>query len=111
MSTTTPLLTSRLSVMMFLQFFIWGAWFATLGQCLGSNNLSGFGGDAYGTAPLGAIFAPLFLGIIADRFFPSQKVMGFLFLIGAVFLLLIPSTAEAAAKWTGGVDETNPKGK
>ena len=111
MSTTTPFLTSRLSVMMFLQFFIWGAWFATLGQCLGSNNLSEFGGDAYGTAPLGAIFAPLFLGIIADRFFPSQKVMGFLFLIGAVFLLLIPSTAEAAAKWTGGVDETNPKGK
>ena len=111
MSTTTPFLTSRLSVMMFLQFFIWGAWFATLGQCLGSNNLSEFGGDAYGTAPLGAIFAPLFLGIIADRFFPSQKVMGFLFLIGAVFLLLIPSTAEVAAKWTGGVDETNPKGK
>ena len=98
MSNSTPHLTSRLSVMMFLQFFIWGAWFATLGQCLGSNNLSGFGGDAYGTAPLGAIFAPLFLGIIADRFFPSQKVMGFLFLIGAVFLLLIPSTAEAAAK-------------
>ena len=111
MSNTTPFLTSRLSVMMFLQFFIWGAWFATLGQCLGSNNLSGFGGDAYGTAPFGAIFAPLFLGVIADRFFPSQKVMGFLFLIGAVFLLLIPSTAEAAAKWTGGVDETNPKGK
>ena len=94
MSTTTPFLTSRLSVMMFLQFFIWGAWFATLGQCLGSNDLSGFGGDAYGTAPLGAIFAPLFLGIIADRFFPSQKVMGFLFLIGAVFSLLIPSTAQ-----------------
>ncbi|MEC8657841.1 MAG: MFS transporter [Verrucomicrobiota bacterium] len=94
MSTTTPFLTSRLSVMMFLQFFIWGAWFATLGQCLGSNDLSGFGGDAYGTAPLGAIFAPLFLGIIADRFFPSQKVMGFLFLIGAVFLLLIPPTAQ-----------------
>ena len=111
MSNTTPFLTSRLSVMMFLQFFIWGAWFATLGQCLGSNNLSEFGGDAYGTAPLGAIFAPLFLGIIADRFFTSQKVMGFLFLIGAVFLLLIPSTAEAAAKWTGGVDETNPKAK
>ena len=94
MSTTTPFLTSRLSVMMFLQFFIWGAWFATLGQCLGSNDLSGFGGDAYGTAPLGAIFAPLFLGIIADRFFPSQKVMGFLFLIGAIFLLLIPPTAQ-----------------
>ena len=110
MSNSTPHLTSRLSVMMFLQFFIWGAWFATMGQCLGSIGLSGFNADAYGTAPLGAIFAPLFLGIIADRFFPSQKVMGFLFLIGAVFLLLVPSTAEAAAQWTGDPKE-NPKGK
>ena len=81
-----------------------------MGQCLGSIGLSGFNADAYGTAPLGAIFAPLFLGIIADRFFPSQKVMGFLFLIGAVFLLLVPSTAEAAAQWTGDPKE-NPKGK
>ena len=80
-----------------------------MGQCLGSIGLSGFNADAYGTAPLGAIFAPLFLGIIADRFFPSQKVMGFLFLIGAVFLLLVPSTAEAAAQWTGDPKE-NPKG-
>ena len=110
MSNSPPHLTSRLSVMMFLQFFIWGAWFATMGQCLGSIGLSGFNADAYGTAPLGAIFAPLFLGIIADRFFPSQKVMGFLFLIGAVFLLLVPSTAEAAAQWTGDPKE-NPKGK
>ena len=93
MPNSTPLLTSRLSIMMFLQFFVWGAWFATLGQCLGSNNLTAFAGDAYGTAPLGAIFAPLFLGIIADRFFPSQKVMAVLFLIGGVFLFLIPNAA------------------
>ncbi len=93
MSNSTPQLTSRLSIMMFLQFFVWGAWFATLGQCLGSNNLTAFAGDAYGTAPLGAIFAPLFLGIIADRFFPSQKVMAVLFLIGGVFLFLIPNVA------------------
>ena len=94
---------------MFLQFFLWGSWFATLGLCLGTNGFSEIIAKAYGTSPLGAIFAPLFLGIIADRFFPSQKVMGFLFLIGAVFLLLIPSTAEAAAKWTGDPDEPNPK--
>ena len=93
MPNSTPQLTSRLSIMMFLQFFVWGAWFATLGQCLGSNNLTAFAGDAYGTAPLGAIFAPLFLGIIADRFFPSQKVMAVLFLIGGVFLFLIPNAA------------------
>lgn len=80
--------TTKLSIMMFLQFFVWGAWFATLGQCLGENGLGEFGGGAYGSAPYGAIFAPLFLGLIADRFFPSQMVMGVLFLIGAVFMYL-----------------------
>jgi MFS family permease len=83
----------KLSIMMFLQFFTWGAWFATLGLCLGSNGLLDFAGGAYGTAPLGAMIAPLFLGLIADRFFPSQKVMGVLFLIGGVLLLLVPNVA------------------
>ncbi len=84
-----------LSVMMFLQFFVWGVWFATLGQALGSNGLAGSIGDAYGTAPLGAIFAPLFLGLIADRFFPSQIIMGVLFLVGGVLLYLATGAAEA----------------
>lgn len=85
--------TIKLSIMMFLQFFTWGAWFATLGLCLGSNGLELFTGGAYGTAPLGAMIAPLFLGLIADRFFPSQKVMGVLFLIGGILLMFIPSVA------------------
>ncbi len=81
--------------MMFLQFFVWGAWFATLGQALGANGLSDFIGGGYGTAPLGAIFAPLFLGLIADRFFPSQIIMGVLFLLGGAFLYLAAGAAEA----------------
>ena len=86
--------TIKLSIMMFLQFFTWGAWFATLGLCLGSHEgMGAFAGGAYGTAPLGAMIAPLFLGLIADRFFPSQKVMGVLFLIGGVLLLFIPGVA------------------
>lgn len=85
----------KLSVMMFLQFFLWGAWFATLGQCLGSNNLGDFGAGAYGSAPKGAIFAPLFLGLIADRFFPSQIVMGVLFIVGGIFLWLSHGAAAA----------------
>ena len=86
----------RLSVMMFLQFFVWGAWFATLGQALGANGFdAGVIGNAYGTAPLGAIFAPLFLGLIADRFFPSQIVMGVLFLVGGVLIYLAAGAAEA----------------
>lgn len=83
----------RLSIMMFLQFFVWGAWFVTLGAALGSNELADSIGGAYGTAPLGAIFAPLFLGIIADRFFPSQIVMGVLFLIGGVLMYLAGNAA------------------
>jgi nucleoside transporter len=79
--------------MMFLQFFVWGAWFATLGLCLGSNGLGDFSGGAYGSAPLGAMIAPLFLGLIADRFFPSEKVFGVLFLIGGALLLMIPNVA------------------
>lgn len=81
--------------MMFLQFFTWGAWFATLGQCLGENNLSEFGGGAYGSAPIAAMLAPLFLGVIADRFFPSQIVMGFLFLLGAALMLGAGLAAQA----------------
>lgn len=87
-----------LSIMMFLQFFSWGAWFATLGQALGSNELSGIIGDAYNSAPYGAIFAPLFLGIVADRFFPSQIIFGVLFLLGGVFMFL---AAQAGAAGNG----------
>jgi len=85
----------KLSIMMFLQFFVWGAWFVTLGAALSSNNLADFRGGAYGSAPLGAIIAPLFLGIIADRFFPSQIVMGVLFLIGGVLMYFAGNAAIA----------------
>ena len=81
--------------MMFLQFFTWGAWFVTLGACLGAHKLEGFTGQAYGTAPIAAIVAPLFLGLIADRFFPSQVIMGLLMLLGGALLWMVPQYAEA----------------
>jgi len=81
--------------MMFLQFFVWGAWFATLALCLGANGLTDIIADSYGAAPIAAIIAPLFLGLIADRFFSSQIVMGVLLLIGGVLLFLAPGYAEA----------------
>lgn len=86
---------NRLSLMMFLQFFVWGAWFVTIGQALGENGLLEFAGGTYGSAPIAAIIAPLFLGLIADRFFASERVMGALFLIGGVLMCLAPSYAEA----------------
>ncbi|MCH2114125.1 MAG: MFS transporter [Pirellulales bacterium] len=85
----------RLSMMMFLQFFLWGAWFATLGQCLGEHGLAEIIAASYGAAPIAAIISPLFLGLIADRFFPSQIVMGVLLLAGGALLWLAPGCAEA----------------
>ena len=86
-------MTVRLSVMMFLQFFAWGSWFATLGLALGSNGLGDFAGGAYESSPIAAIFAPLFLGLIADRFFASEKVMGVLMLVGGAIMMALPSIA------------------
>jgi len=80
---------------MFLQFFVWGAWFSTINIALGAANLGDFVGGAYAAVPLGAIFAPLFLGLIADRFFPSQFIMGVLFLVGGVLIFLAGDAAEA----------------
>jgi nucleoside transporter len=85
----------RLSLMMFLQFFVWGAWFVTLGTFLGLG-LSASGSQislAYLTQSLGAIIAPLIIGLIADQFFSAQKILGVLHLAGAV-LLWIASTAN-----------------
>ena len=88
---------TRLSIMMFLQFFAWGAWFATLALAMGSNDLGAFIGGAYESAPIAAIFAPLFLGLIADRLFPSEKVMGVLLIIGGVLMCLVPGMASKTA--------------
>ena len=77
----------RLSIMMFLQFFAWGAWFATMGAALDVAGIGGLTGDAYASAPIAAIFAPLFLGLVADRLFNSERVMGVLMLVGGVLLV------------------------
>jgi len=81
----------KLSLMMFLEFFIWGAWFVTMGTYL-SQVLSSEGfqiGAAYSTQSLGAIIAPFIIGLIADRFFAAQRILAFLHLIGAVLLYMV----------------------
>ncbi len=86
---------TRLSVMMFLQFFIWGAWAPTLGACFSANGLSDATGRVYGTGPIAAILAPLFLGLIADRLFASQKIFGVLMILAAAFMYFAIGYAEA----------------
>jgi nucleoside transporter len=75
----------RLSLMMFLQFFVWGAWFVTLGTHLDHLGFTGKQiGYAYLMNNIAAIISPFFVGMIADRYFASQKVMGVLHLLGGV---------------------------
>ena len=73
----------RLRLMMFLQFFIWGAWYATAGNYMKQAGLTDVIYLAYMASPIGSIVAPFFLGMVADRFFHSQKVMGVLHIMGA----------------------------
>src|SRR5712692_2623419 len=76
-----------LSVMNFLEFAIWGAWFVVLGQYLNALNFSGKQiGSIYATMSLGSIVSPLFIGAIADRYFNSELLMAVLHLAGAVLL-------------------------
>ncbi len=87
---------AQLSIMMFLEFFIWGGWFVTLGSFLG-NNLNATGaetGMAYSTQSWGAIIAPFIIGLIADRFFNAEKILGVLHLIGAVLMYQMSQTTE-----------------
>ncbi|PJX13249.1 MFS transporter [Halomonas sp. 141] len=79
---------TRLSIMMFLQFFIWGGWFVTLGTFL-ANNLDASGGQigmAFSTQSWGAIIAPFIIGLIADRYFNAERILGVLHLAGAALM-------------------------
>ena len=81
----------RLSVLMFLEFFIWGGWFVTLGSYL-AQSLSASGsqiGAAYSTQSWGAILAPFIVGLIADRYFNAERVLAVLHLAGGVLLLVL----------------------
>ncbi len=79
---------SKLSFMMFLEFFIWGAWFVTLGTYLAQNlNASGLEtANVFSTQSWGAIIAPFIIGLIADRYFNAERILGVLHLVGAVLM-------------------------
>ena len=82
--------------MMFLQFFIWGAWYATVGNYMKSSGMTDIIYLAYMASPIGSIIAPFFLGMIADRFFPVQKVMGVMHILAGVAIFCAPFVAEGA---------------
>jgi nucleoside transporter len=76
--------------MMFLQFFVWGAWYVTVGIFMGENGMGDISHWAYTVGPLAAVISPFFLGMIADRYFDVEKVLGVMHLLGGAAILAAP---------------------
>lgn len=90
---------SLLSLMMFLEYFIWGAWYVTMSTYMGEHlDSSGVQiGAAYSALAIATMISPFFVGLIADRFFAAQKIMGFLHMAGAVLLFLATRISDNQA--------------
>ena len=76
-----------LSVMMFLQFFVWGAWYVTVGNFMAAHGMKDVIFWAYTVGPIAAIVSPFFLGMVADRFFSSERMLALMHIIGAVAMV------------------------
>src|ERR1700753_1384295 len=95
-------LSVRLSAMMFLNYVVWGAWYVTLGTYLTATlKFSGTQtGAVVGTTAVACMISPFFVGLIADLFFSSEKMLSALHLIGAVFLYLITKSTTFAGVYS-----------
>lgn len=84
----------QLSLMMFLEFFIWGAWYTTIAVYMTKNGMENLTHWPYTVNPIAAIVAPFFVGLIADRYFATEKVLGTLHILGGIFMFLTPSAVN-----------------
>ena len=85
----------KLSTMMFLQFFIWGAWYTTIAVYMTNHGMETLTHWPYTVNPIAAIVAPFFLGLVADRYFATEKVLGTLHILGGVVMFAVPQTTGA----------------
>ncbi|QDU38158.1 Putative nucleoside transporter YegT [Maioricimonas rarisocia] len=92
---------TRLSVMMFLQFFVWGGWYVTVGNYMGAHGMTDSIANAYTVGPIAAILSPLFLGLVADRFFATERVLGLLHIVGGIVLCAAPQFNDSPTVFVG----------
>ncbi|MEX0718896.1 MAG: MFS transporter [Planctomycetaceae bacterium] len=92
---------ARLSVMMFLQFFIWGAWYVTVGNFMKAHGMAAAIADAYTVGPIAAILSPFFLGMVADRFFSTERILGVMHVAGGIVLCCAPFAIQGAEAQQG----------
>jgi nucleoside transporter len=92
----------KLGFFMFLQYFVWGSWYVSMASYL-SKTLQFEGGQiglAYGAFAIGAMISPFFVGLIADRYFASEKILAFLGIVGGLLLFIIPQTTTFGSFYT-----------
>src|SRR2546426_1595912 len=92
-------LSARLSLMMFLNYVVWGAWYVTIGTYLTATlKFSGTqAGAIFGTTALACMISPFFVGLMADRFFATERVLATLHLLGAALLYLVTRATSFGA--------------
>ncbi len=85
-----PIVFTKLSIMMFLEYFIWGSWYVTMGTYMaGHLNATGVQiGAAYSALAIATMISPFFVGMVADRYFAAQRIMGILHILGGILLYL-----------------------
>lgn len=86
-------MSARLSLMMFLQFVVWGAWYTTIGNFMTTIGWGQYVYLPYLVFPIAAIISPFFVGMVADRFFASEKILGVLHLLGGAAMASAPLVA------------------